>query len=272
MATEASLINDVRLELGDTLEPFRTTLRGTGDKDDWDLPAQRISGPLNVYTVTGDDQIITLTEPADYTVDRVNGIVTFATPPEEDALYVIEGNGNGMFTDEEIQHFLDAAVAQHLSGRTVQRRYRDGYGFIRYDRKPMELEDLPRQEEILVTLLATIEAMWAMSTDASTDIDVSTAEGTHIPRSQRWRQLLSQIDILTQKYKELSLQMGVGLFAPEVFNMRRVSRTTGRLVPVFEEREYDESGPPIRKLPPRGNRDEDPDGPLSPFWAGGWGY
>ena len=60
--------------------------------------------------------------------------------------------------------------------------------------------------------------------------------------------------------------------APEVLDMRRMSRTTGRLVPVFESREYDESGPPIRKLPPRGNRDEDADGPASPFWSGGWGY
>jgi hypothetical protein len=68
------------------------------------------------------------------------------------------------------------------------------------------------------------------------------------------------------------MAMGVGLKAPEVMDMRRVSRTTGRLVPIFEDREYDEHGPPIRKLPPRGNRDEDPDGPASPFWSGGWGY
>lgn len=272
MATETSLIGKARLELGDTLEAFRTTFRGTGDQDDYDLPAQNIAGALNVFAVGGDDSITTLVESTDYVVNRATGIITFTTPPEQDALYVVEGNANGIFTDAEWSIFMEAAVAQHLMNRTVQRRYRDGYGFIRYDRKQMTLEDLPPQEEILVVLLATIEAVWALSTDASSDIDVSTAEGTHIPRSQRWRQLISQIDILTDKYKELSLMMGVGLFAPEVMNLRRVSRTTGRLVPVFEEREYDESGPPIRKLPPRGNRDEDPDGPLSPFWAGGWGY
>jgi hypothetical protein len=271
MATEASLIGHVRLELGDQLESFRDSFRGTGDKDDYNLPARNITS-LSVLTVGGDDAISTLTEGDDYTVDRVEGILTFTSPPEEDALYIVEGKANGIFTDDEIRHFLDAAVAQHLKGRTTQRRYRDGHGFIKYDRKQMELEDLPKEEEVLVTLLATIEALWALSTDASTDIDVTTAEGTHIPRGQRWRQLISQIDILTDKYHDLSLMMGVGLHAPEVMDMRRVSRTTGRLVPVFQSREYDEHGPPIRKLPPRNNRDEDPDGPANPLWSGGWGF
>lgn len=271
MVDEASLIKSVRLELGDTLEPFRDSFRGTGDKDDYNLPARNVTA-VTVFTVGGDDSITVLTEDTDYTVNYVEGIITFTVPPEQDALYVVEGTANGIFTDDEIRHFLDGALAQHLKSRTVQTRYRDGHGFIKYDRKQMELEDLPAEEEILVTLLTTIEALWALSTDASTDIDITTSEGTHIPRGQRWRQLLAQIDVLTDKYNTLSLAMGVGLMAPETLTMRRTSRSTGRLVPIFEPREYDENGPPIRKLPPRGNRDEDPDGPLSPYWAGGWGF
>jgi hypothetical protein len=271
MAVEASLISAVRLELGDQLETFRDSFRGTGDQSEYDLPAHNIS-TLSVYTIGGDDSITPLAETTDYTVDRVQGVITFVTPPEEDALYVAEGQANGIFTDDEITHFLDAAESQHLSGRTVEHRYRDGHGFIRYDRKQMTLADLPAQEEYLVALLATVEALWALSTDAATDIDITTSEGTSIPRSQRWRQIISQIDILTQKYKEHSMMMGVGLFAPEVFDVRRTSRTTGRLVPIFKSREYDETGPPIRKLPPRTNRDEDPDGPETPFWSGGWGF
>lgn len=273
MATEASLLKAIRLELGDNLESFRDSFRGTGTKDDYDLPARNIVGPLSVFTVDPTTSAITnLAETTNYTVDRTEGIITFLTPPVKDILVVVEGKANGIFTDEELDHFLEAALGQHLRGRTVQRRYRDGHGFIKYDRASMELEDLPPEEEILVTLLATIEALWALSTDAATDIDVTTAEGTHIPRGQRWRQLISQIDILTDKYHDLSLMMGVGLYAPEVLNLRRVSRTTGRLVPIFAPREYDEHGPPIRKLPPRGDRDEDPDGPSNPYWSGGWGY
>lgn len=271
MATEAALISAIRLELGDTPEAFRDSFRGNGEKNDYNLPARNVL-TTEVYTVGGDDSIVPLTEPEDYTVDKAQGIITFVDPPEMDALYVVEGTAAGIFTDAEIRHFLDAALAQHLKGRTVQVRYRDGHGFIKYDRKSMELEDLPKEEEVLVYLLATIEALWALSTDAASDIDVTTSEGTHIPRGQRWRQLMAQIDVLTDKYHDLSLMMGVGLHAPEVMNLRRVSRTTGRLVPVFHEREYDEHGPPIRKLPPRNDRDEDPDGPSNPFWSGGWGY
>jgi hypothetical protein len=271
MATEAGLISAVRLELGDAPEAFRDSFRGNGEQNDYNLPARNIIS-TEVYTIGGDDSITTLVENTDYTVDKAQGIITFSDPPEMDARYVVEGMAAGIFTDVETKHFIDAALAQHLKGRTVQVRYRDGHGFIQYDRKGMELEDLPREEEVLVTLLATIEALWALSTDAASDIDITTSEGTHIPRGQRWRQLISQIDILTEKYNTLSLMMGVGLMAPEVLNMRRVSRTTGRLVPVFQEREYDEHGPPIRKLPPRGDRDEDPDGPAHPFWSGGWGY
>lgn len=271
MASLTSLISGARLELGDRLEPFRESFRGTGDKNDYDLPGQNIRD-LTVFQVGGDAAIIPFVENTDYTVDRRNGIITFTEAPEQDALIVVEGTLYGVFTDEEWEHFINAAAAQHLKGRTTQVRYRDGHGFIKYDRKSMELEDLPREEEILITLLATIEALWALSTDAATDIDVTTAEGTHIPRGQRWRQLTAQIDVLTDKYKELSMAMGVGLFVPETMDIRRVSRTTGRLVPIFVPREYDEHGPPIRKLPPRGDRDADPDGPSNPYWSGGWGF
>lgn len=271
MVTEASLISKVRLELGDQLESFRESFRGTGTKDDYNLPARNVTD-VTVTLVGGDDALYVLEEDTDYTLDREEGILTFMDPPEVDVLYIVEGKANGIFTEEELSHFVHAAADQHLKGRAVQKRYRDGHGFIRYDRKPMTLEDLPSEEEILVVLLSTIEALWALSTDAATDIDVVTSEGTHIPRGQRWRQLISQIDILTDKYRDLSMMMGVGLYAPEVLNVRRVSRTTGRLVPIFQSREYDETGPPVRKVPPRSTRDEDPDGPATPYWPGGWGY
>lgn len=271
MATLDTLRNHVRLEMGDTKESFRDSFRGTGDKDDWDLPARNVD-TIKVFEVGNDDSIIDYVEPADYTVDRAEGIITFTTPPEEDALMVVEGTNFGIFTNDEIDHFIEAAAGQHLRDRTVQKRYRDGHGFIKYDQVQMELEDLPKEEEILVSLLATVESLWALSTDASLDIDVQTAEGTNIPRGQRYRQLIGQIDLLTDKYKELSLMMGVGLFAPEVMNLRRVSRTTGRLVPIFQPREYDEHGEPHRVLPRRSDKDVERDGPANPYWSGGWGF
>lgn len=272
MISENEIRSAVRLELGDLPESFREQFRGTGVQKIWDLPNRNIDpDSLILFRING-DRSTTDIPASDYTLNATEGILTFDEPPEEDSEIVVIGTAHGIFSDSELDVFIDAAVSQHLNARTTQRRYRDGHGFIKYDIVPMTLENIPSNEKILLALLTTIEALWALTTDASTDIDVQTAEGTSIPRSQRYRQITAQIDLLTDKYKELSLAMGVGLFAPEVMDLRRVSRTTGRLVPIFEPREYDEHGPPVRKLPPRTRRNTDPDGPENPYWSGGWGF
>ena len=271
MASIASIRSSVRTELGDLPENFRDSFRGTGEQDDWNLPANNIL-TVTVFEVLENGGIEMYAEPADYTVDKAKGVVTFNSPPQQDVKIVVEGTAAGIFSDVEIDHFIDNAVALHLTGRSKQIRYRDGHGFIKYDQTSMTLEDLPPAEDILVSLLATVEALWALSTDAATDIDVTTSEGTHIPRGQRWRQLISQIDILEDRYKTLSNALGVGLYAAETLDIRRVSKTTGRLVPLFQSREYDETGEPLRKIPVRSRRDSDPDGPPTPYWPGGWGF
>jgi hypothetical protein len=64
--------------------------------------------------------------------------------------------------------------------------------------------------------------------------------------------------------------LGVGLYAIEVTNLRRVSRTTGRLVPLFREREYDDYTLPERILPPigPGHQNDDESGVPSHTWGG----
>lgn len=273
MVTEASVISGVRNELGDQVEPFRDSFRGTGDLEQYDLSAQRIiEDSVTVFQVNGDGSTTNFSTPGDYTLNPAVGVITFTDPPEEDARMVVEGSSYSVFSDAELTDFVDAAVSQHLHTRTVQKRFRDGRGFIQYDRQPMTLETMPDNEKILVVLLSTIESLWALATDSSTDIDVQTSEGTSVPRTQRFRQIVTQIDLLTNKYKDTAGMMGVGLFIPESLDMRRISRTTGRLIPLFEPREYDDNGSPVRKVPPKGNRDSDPDGPPSPYWSGGWGF
>jgi hypothetical protein len=125
----------------------------------------------------------------------------------------------------------------------------------------------------MVVMLAAIEAMWALSTDAATDINVQTSDGTSVDRGQRFAQIQTQIGMLTDRYKTLCEKMGVGLYSIEVSNLRRVSRTTGRLVPLFREREYDDHSLPQRILPPigPGHQNDDESGvPSSVF--GSWGY
>lgn len=144
-------------------------------------------------------------------------------------------------------------------------------GVIRYAVDAVGLNNLPDIEEPLVALLATIEALWALSTDASTDVDIQTAEGTVVPRGQRYRQILQQIDMLTEKYRSVCAQLNVGLYRIEVSNLRRVSRTTNRLIPVYVEREYDDADLPVRQIVPIDGEFLDDSGIPSPAYFTGLG-
>lgn len=90
-----------------------------------------------------------------------------------------------------------------------------------------------------------------------------------MPRSQRYHQVMAHIAALQQRYQTLSQQMNVGLYRIEMANLRRVSRTTGRLVPLYTEREYDDHTLPTRILPPIDNANEDRSGIPSPVF-GSW--
>lgn len=270
MATDADIISLVRVELGDLPEPFRQNWRGTGVQDEFDLPVSRVSlNGLSVFTVSG-ATMTDLVLDTDFTVDTSNGVIRLADPLPEDTLLVAEGVAFGMFTDEELATYVHHAVTLHVGGdRYESTRYKSAEGFIRYERTKVELANLPPEENLLVAIMATIEVLWALATDAATDIDITTSEGTHINRGQRFAQLQAQIGLLTDKYRELSALMGVGLYAVEVYNLRRVSRTTGRLVPIFVNREYDDAQPPARILPKINMDDADPDGPPSPAFGVG---
>lgn len=264
MASVESILQRVRMQLGDNAEPFRETYRGTNTQDEFDLPVVRISrASLHVFTVDG-ATITDLALDTDYTLDPETGVLRLnAGPLAKDVLLVAEGSAFGMFTDEELAHFVGDALLQHTNESYDSVRYRDANGFIRFERIKQDADNLPEVEELPVSMLATIEALWALSTDAATDIDITTSEGTQISRGQRFVQLQTQIQLLTDKYKELCAMLNVGLWRIEVMNLRRVSRTTGRLVPVYVEREYDDHSSPTRITPPIDARDADFDGPPS---------
>jgi hypothetical protein len=268
MATLEDLRTRVRSELGDRLQPFRDTIRGTGDVVQYELSANNVTG-VEVLHIAGGSQT-TLSTPAEYVLDDLNGIIDLVQPLALDALLLVSGSSYGLFSDEELDIYLKDAIAQHNRGRTVSTRYKDSNGFIKYDEVPVDVGNLPPEEDALVVLLATTEAMWALSTDAATDINVQTSDGTSVDRGQRFAQIQTQIGMLTDRYRTLCEKLGVGLYAIEVTNLRRVSRTTGRLVPLFREREYDDYTLPERILPPigPGHQNDDESGVPSQTWGG----
>lgn len=204
-----------------------------------------------------------------YTLDSTNGIVQLNQSVPLNATVIVNGTAWGMFTDQDLTSIINDAVRQHCQGQTITERFRsaDG-GFITYRDAQKNLDNLPKMEENLVVTLADIDAMWILATDAATDVNVQTAEGTNIDRSARYHQLMEHIENLRLRYEMWSGQLGVGLFRIESLDLRRVSYTNNRLVPLFRDREYDDHRYPVRKLPQIDHRDEDTSGVPSPIWNG----
>ena len=267
MATVGDLITRVRIELGDPLQPFRTSALCDGQTAYFDLPKQQIvPGSETVEVIVG-ASTTTLTTPDDYTMDYLLGELQLVNKPANAALVMVYGNAWAMFNDFDLAVYIKDAVNEHCYNRYIPERRRDGYGFEVYRETPVGLHNLPAIEEPLVAWLATTHALWTLANDASTDASIQTAEGTVIDRATRYQQVMNQISALTDRYQEFCGQLNVGVFRLETLQLRRTSQTTGRLVPIFAPREYDDARWPQRELPPIDKRNVDNSGIPSPIWS-----
>lgn len=226
MATSASLRDRVRLELGDTGMPFEQTFVGDGATDRYELDDKPVS-PTGFTLVASD-----ASSPV-YTLDDVDGVVLLQSPLAAGVRLTARGSSYRMFSDSQLDTFVSTAVTQHLHHRTG-----------------MTLANLPLVEEYPVALLAVVEALFALVNDSSYDIDVHTPEGIGIPRSERFHQLMQMLELRQAQYQQLASALNVGVNRIEMFTLRRVSRTTNRLVPVYETKEFEDNAPPLRLFLP----------------------
>ena len=229
MATIEALIARTRLELADVKRPFYEVLSSAGGSQ-LDLKQEHISS-LYLYP-KGDPE--SLIDPETYRIDSAAGRVFFEDPPEYGTMIVAEGEATKLFSDEDMQVFVQSAFAKHTSSRDF------GTHFGR----------LPDVEDHLVAILAAIEALWVLLTSAAYDINIHAPEGMFVPRAQRFQQIRELLQMLEGRYRELCNALGVGLYTVEMFNLRRVSKRTGRLVPVYVAQEIDDTRPAKRVFPP----------------------
>jgi hypothetical protein len=234
VATLQSIITRARLEIGDPVAPFTSQVLGDGTTGTLELSRNTIDPSTLVVSING----VPKTQNVDYTVDSANAILYFSTPPPVDALVLATGNSYTYFTDADMTTFVSTAVAQHLYGRRDQMGYQ------------LTLATLPPIEEYLIAILVIIEALWVLATSAAFDIDISTPEGVHIPRSERFQQLNSIIQARRAQYDQMAEQLNVGLNRIEMFDLRRVSRTTNKLVPIYVDQEVEDNRPPQRVFLP----------------------
>ena len=229
MATLQELKDRTRLELSDLKVPFYERFTGSGTGTRFDLKGIRNVDQVVLYELENPSN--PLTEGTDYTLHPRDGMIVFPAPPDAGKHFVAEGEYSTFFSDEEIDLFVRSAFGMHTRGRGIN------------------YSALPGHEVILVAILAKIEALWVLKTSSAYDINVHAPEGMFIPRGQRFEQLNLLLQEMETRYRELSGALGVGLYAVEMFNLRRVSRTTGRYVPIYLDREFDDTRPPQRVYP-----------------------
>lgn len=230
MAVLSDLVSRVRLELGDMPKQFTFTATGDGVTKDFDTKIKPLEDTTLVVTVNNVAQL----QPTNYTVEKDLGVFHFVTAPTNNHAIRISGTSYRYFTDADITRFINTAVEQHTHERT------DGFG------TQMTLGLLPAVEEYPLAILATVEALWALATDAAFDIDIQAPDGVMIPRSERYRQLTQIIQQRMEQYKQLSSALNIGLWRIEMGTLRRVSRHTNKLVPIYLAQEIDDSRKPER--------------------------
>jgi len=167
-------------------------------------------------------------------VEESTGVLVLDFIPADGDELTVSGLYYRYFTDVELTSLITDAVAQHSAGHT------DSLG------RKMTVDTLPAMEEYPVSIYAVTLALYTLATDASFDIDIAAPDGVSIPRSERYRQLMDMVSARQGQYRDLCVHLGVGLYKIDVFSFRRISKATGRYVPIYKPQEVDDRSYPQR--------------------------
>jgi hypothetical protein len=265
----------LRLELADPTTPFQVSLVGDGEQTQFNLAVRHVqTDGLTVVRIPMDgdaDDAVPLVEGTDYVIDPFNGSVVLTAPlAAGDRLYVT-GYRHRFFDDETIDQFIEEAFVQVTHGRHTVTTNISAYGYRTYTEWSYVYDTLPEVEILPTVLLAKVQALWVLATDSSYDIDIN-ADGAGIPRSERYRQILGQIQADTARFNDMAEALNIGIHRIEITTLRRVARMTGRLVPVYVEKEYDDHALPIRVLPGVDHGTDEGVEFVDPYYQSGAGY
>lgn len=228
MATTASLISRVRLELGDMGKTFVSQFVADGTTNRFKLHYS----PLDATSVVVFRNGTEVTTQAN--VEESTGVLVLDFIPADGDELTVSGLYYRYFTDAELTSLITDAVNQHSANGN------DALG------RKITVENLPQIEEYPVAIYAVTLALYTLATDASFDIDIAAPDGVSIPRSERYRQLMDMVSARQGQYRDLCTHLGVGLYKIDVFSFRRISKATGRYVPIYKPQEVDDRSYPQR--------------------------
>jgi hypothetical protein len=220
-------------------------------------------GPLNVLTIRLPHPLVTPNSLQVYTVTATDPVTSALT----DSWTLDERNGLLKLTDEALlQSNIVVAGYYHtwFSDADLAKAIHDTFVEVLYNTEDT-LDTLSDAEIEVAQIGAVVRSLWSLSIELALDIDVSTPEGMFIPAHQRYTQVLQMMQYWENEYTTKAASLNMGLGKLEQWRLRRVSYTTGRYVPVYQDREFDDPRWPKRLYPPipEGTTDESE----TPTWA-----
>lgn len=232
MATLAALSGRLRAELGDMGRSFEETFVSDGSTKRYQLTNAPVKGSSLVIRAGVTDVSSTSF------IEEQTGMLVLANAAPSNTTIVVSGTAFKYFTDAEIDSYINTAFLEHARSTTDTNGSR------------ATILSLPAIDEYPLVLLASTMALYTLATDAAFDIDIISPDGVSIPRSERFRQLSEILNTRKEQYRELCNLLGLGMYKIEVFNLRRISRLTNKLVPIYRPQEIDDSSLPQRvRLP-----------------------
>lgn len=202
--------------------------------EDTYAPLTAATIPLEVPMIASLEirSILDNTEVTDFAIDYRNGVVKLAsTTGIEDGIHVY-GYHYEWFLDEDLTYFSDVVVHELI-----------------HDTDMSGLTDMTSSEQQLVPIGVVMYALYSLLTELSLDIDISTPEGMMIPAHMRFNQVMQLFQYWKDKYNEKAAALNLGMGKISIYNLRRISRMTGRYVPEFRGREIDDPRWPVRVFP-----------------------
>jgi hypothetical protein len=180
------------------------------------------------YTTAG---VTTELASSAYSLDDRNGLIRLATVPPAGSKLLVEGYYYEWVTPDDLSFYSQRALEKHLRDLKVG------------------IEGMSDMLVNAIGIAAIVECLWALLTEYSRDIDVITSESVHIPASQRFRMVQSMLAQWEGEYKRHATALNIGVDRLEVFSLRRTSRTTNRLVPLYKPKEFGDYSPIERLWP-----------------------
>ena len=168
---------------------------------------------------------VTVLPASSYSLDERNGLIRLAAPLPNAQTIMVEGYYYEWLTPADMDFYADMAI--HLNTHNLN----------------IHLSDMAPAVSDVIGIHTLVQALWGLVSEYSRDIDVITSESVHILASQRYRMVTDLLDYWMAEYNKRAQALNIGLERLEVLNLRRISRTTNRYVPVFKGREVGDYGP-----------------------------